>query len=104
MHIDLGAESGGEILVCQHYGTRDDKELYTFDYLIRNHYNSDGFMLRHLYEVVKGTASPRTTVDQAYVCEAVGCCAIQSSETAQLVKIAQIVSDDLSGILKGDMQ
>jgi len=98
MDIDLGAEVGGKIMWAERYGTTGDRAEYAFDYLMRNHYNGDGPMTQHLYEVARGLAAPRTTVEQAFLAEAVGYAAIQSSETGRPVSISEIIPPDLSEI------
>lgn len=98
--IDLGDEFGGKILVAERYGTHADKAVHNFDYLMRNHYNGDGFMTQHLYEVASGKAKPQTTIEQAYLAEAVGYAAIQSAEKEAVVYLKDIIPDDLSDILK----
>jgi len=99
MEIDLGAEHGGTILLCDRYGTTADRTEYHFDYLHRNHYNGDGPMVRHLYDVVTGQATPQTTLEQAFIAEALGYAAIQSAQSGQSVQVQSLVPDDLRDLL-----
>jgi predicted dehydrogenase len=99
MDIDLGDETGGKILVCKRFGTSRDVETYSFDYLERNHYNGDGAMIRHFYDVIAEGIAPFTTVDQAFVAEALGYSAVKSAQEGRVVSLEEIVPSDLAGIL-----
>ena len=98
MDIDLGAEFGGKILLCPRYGTPGDAAEYKFDYMMRNHYNADGQMTQHLYDVVTRRIAPRTTVDQAYLAEALGYAAVVSAEQGRAVALTEIVPEDLADV------
>lgn len=97
MEIDLG-ETGGKIWYSPRYGSRADKQLYEFDYLGRSHYNGDGYMCRHFYEIITGDAEPQTTVEQAFFAEALGYAAILSEKEDRKVNISEILPDDLKGL------
>ena len=85
------------------FGTPESAARYKFDYLGRIHYNGDGYMLQHLYDVVKGGMTPRTTIEQAYLAEAVGYCAVQSARKGAVVRVRDIIPDDLSGVWDEDI-
>ena len=95
MDIDMGAEEGGNILLCKRFGTTADTERYHFDYKDAGHYNSDVDMLTHFYEVAALGVEPLTTVRQAFIAEALGYAAVGSSEEERLVRLSEIVPDDL---------
>jgi len=95
MDIDMGAEAGGDILLCKRFGTTADTERYHFDYKDTGHYNADVDMLTHFYQVASGGAQPMTTVRQAFAAEALGYAAVRSAEEERLVRIAEIVPQDL---------
>ena len=99
MEIDLGAEHGGTIRLSDRYGTTDDHTEYHFDYLHRNHYNGDGPMVRHLYDMVTAQAAPQTTLEQAFIAEALGYAAIQSAQCGQSVAVSSLVPEDLQDLL-----
>ncbi|HEY3417715.1 MAG TPA: Gfo/Idh/MocA family oxidoreductase [Armatimonadota bacterium] len=101
MDIDLGAEFGGKITLCPRYGTTGDRYEFTFDYQMRNHYNGDGAMTQHLYEVAAGTTAPHTTVAQAFLAEALGYASVKSAAEERLVRLAELVPDDLADTLTG---
>lgn len=98
MDIELGAEFGGKILLCERYGTTGDAFEFKYDYLMRNHYNGDGPMTQHLYDVASQRLAPHTTVDQAYLAEALGHAAVLSSEENRLVSLQEVVPDDLKDV------
>jgi predicted dehydrogenase len=99
MDIDLGAEFGGKITLCPRYGTTSDRYEYHFDYLMRNHYNGDGAMTQHLYQVATGVAQPHTTIDQAFLAEALGYASVISAEEGRVVSLRELVPDDLADAL-----
>jgi len=99
MDIDLGAEDGGNILLCKRFGTTGDTERYHFDYKDTGHYNADVDMLTHFYEVAANGAQPFTTVRQAFVAEALGYSAVHSAQEERLVRVSEIVPADLHGEL-----
>lgn len=103
MEIDLG-EKTGRIRYSPRYGSRGDNRLYEFDYLGRSHYNGDGFMCRHFYEIITGNAAPRTTVEQAFFAEALGYAAILSEKEDRKVSISEIVPPDLRELLDSPLK
>lgn len=99
MEIDLGAEERGKILLCKRFSSAiGDRQEYIFDYMNRNHYNGDGSMMQHFYQVIAGNAKPNSTVKQAYIAEAVGLAAIRSYEGNRNVTIEEILPQDLQYI------
>jgi len=99
MEIDLG-ETEGEILLCKRYGSNKDDVTFRFDYLGRNHYNGDGEMARHFYQVICGNEKPHSTVKQAFMAELTGYAAVKSSLVNENLKAADLVPEDLKSILK----
>lgn len=95
MEIDLGAEHGGTITVCPRFGTLSDRLTYRFDYLGRNHYNGDGEMMKHFYQVCRGETPPAATVPQAFAAELLGYAANEAAAGRRLVNIAELVPADL---------
>ncbi len=95
MEIDLGAEYGGKIVLCSRYGATNDRAEYDFDYLGRNHYNADGYMMQHFYHVVKDGLPVETTIEQAYLSELLGYAAIKSSEQGNYICPQQLLPRDL---------
>lgn len=98
MEVDMGAEHGGKIFLCKRYGNTDDHVNYSFDYLKRNHYDGDGPMTRHFYQVMDGKEQPITTVRQAFVAEVAGILATQSAEQNRQLDAMDLVPDDLKFI------
>ena len=95
LELDLGSEFGGKITFCPRFGTLADKQVYNIDYLQRNHYNGDGNMGNHFYEVCTGQAQPRTTVEQAFM---VGHAAVQSGDNRKLIDLIDLLPEDLKDI------
>ena len=98
MEIDLG-EYNGKILFTKRYSSNYDKEVLEFDYLNRNHYNGDGYMCRHFYDVIVNNAKPLATVEQAFFAEALGYASILSQQEDRQVHISEIIPDDLKDLL-----
>ena len=86
MEIDMGCYKG-EILVSPRYGTKCDQYLYKFDYLERNHYNGDTFLIRNFLGILNGTEKPFTNVATAIMAEKLGLAAAKSAETRILEKV-----------------
>jgi predicted dehydrogenase len=86
MEIDMGCYKG-EILISPRYGTKGDQYLYKFDYLERNHYNGDTFLIRNFLGILNGTEKPFTNVDAAIMAEKLGLAAAKSAETRILEKV-----------------
>ena len=99
MEIDLG-EYDGKILFTKRYSSNYDKEVLEFDYVKRNHYNGDGYMCRHFYEVITKNVEPLATVEQAFMAEALGYASILSQREDRQVAVAEIIPDDLKDILE----
>ena len=102
MEIDLG-EYSGKILFTERYSSSYDKQVLEFDYLKRNHYNGDGYMCRHFYEVITQNVKPLATVEQAFFAEALGYAAILSQKEDRQVKVAEIIPDDLKCLLDEEL-
>jgi predicted dehydrogenase len=100
LEVDLGAEFGGRILFCPRYGTHADRQEYKFDYLRRNHYNGDGEMMKHFYDVLRGTATPFTTVKQAFAAELLGYAANRAVAEHRYFTPQELLPPDLAGILR----
>jgi predicted dehydrogenase len=98
LELDFGAEFGGKITFCPRFGTLADKLEYQFDYLQRNHYNGDGVMMAHFWEVCTGRAEPMTTIEQAFMAEALGYGALVSGDKRKIVKISSLIPKDLKMI------
>lgn len=99
MEVDFGAEFGGKITVCPRFGTLADRLEYKFDYLGRNHYNGDGNMSRHFYQIMLGNEKPECTVEQAFIAELLGYAAICSAEQRRFVSMQELIPDDLADLL-----
>lgn len=98
MDIDVGAEFGGQIKLCERFGTTNDHFEYNYDYMLRNHYNGDPYMCQTMYRVVTGEIPPPTTVEQAFFAEALGYAANISAKEGRQVMIDEIIPDDLKGL------
>jgi len=98
LEVDLGAEFGGRILFCPRYGTYADRQEFKFDYLGRNHYNGDGEMMKHFYQVMRGEAQPAATVAQAFAAEILGYAANASVADKQYTNVRQMLPKDLAGL------
>ncbi len=100
IEIDLGEDEGGRIWYCPRYGMyRDNTEVH-FDYQKQAHYNSEGDMSRHFYDVAVRKESPQSTVRQAFVTEMLGFAAIESAESGDQVAVEDVVPPDLRYLLK----
>jgi predicted dehydrogenase len=98
LELDFGAEFGGKITFCPRFGTLADKQEYNFDYLLRNHYNGDGAMTKHFWEVCTGRAEPMTTIEQAFMAEVLGYGALVSGDRRKIVQIGSLLPKDLRSI------
>jgi predicted dehydrogenase len=87
--IDVGHYQG-RISVHQRYGTRKDNMHYEFDYLGRNHYNGDTYLVRNFLGIMKGTEEPFTTVEAAIAAEKTGLAAVRSVKNRQLEPVESI--------------
>jgi predicted dehydrogenase len=86
LDIDVG-HYNGRISVHQRYGTKNDSMHYEFDYLGRNHYNGDTYIVRNFLGIMKGTEEPFTTVQAAIAAENTGLAAVRSVENRRLETI-----------------
>ena len=57
---------------------------YDFDYLERNHYNGDTFLVRNFLGIMQETEKPFTTAKAAIAAEKTGLAAIRSVKSKQL--------------------
>ena len=71
-------------------------ETYDFNYFGKIHYYGGPYVARHFYNLMCGSETkPFTTVNQAFVAEALGFAAMQSAGGEQFVNILDMVPDDL---------
>jgi hypothetical protein len=83
MEIDIG-HSHGRIKIHQRYATMKDSITYEFDYLGRNHYNGDTFLVRNFYGIMQGSEKPWTTAEAAIAAENTGLAAVRSVRSRKL--------------------
>ena len=100
LEVDLGAEFGGRILFCPRYGTYADRQEYKFDYMGRNHYNGDGEMMKHFYQVMRREAKPSATVEQAFAAEILGYAANASVADNKYADVRKMLPKDLARLYK----
>ena len=86
LDIDVGHHKG-TISVHQRYATKDDNTIYKFDYLGRNHYNGDTYLVRNFLGVMQGTEEPFTSVKAAIAAENTGLAAVKSVKNRKLEQI-----------------
>lgn len=94
LDIDLN-EYHGQLRFHPRYGAKADVWKLDFDYLGRNHYNGDTYLVRHFLDCIQGKATPVTTVKDAFISELIGFGATKSSDEKQVIKLAGLVPDDL---------
>lgn len=99
MEIDLG-EYNGKLMVAHRFGNPNDREEHKFDYLMRNHYNGDGEMVKHFYQVAIGKERPHTTVKQAFMAELGGHAAVVSAERDEYISTKSLVPADLQNVFQ----
>ncbi len=92
LDIDMG-EFHGQIKFFPGYGTKKDKMVYEFDYLGRNHYNGDFYLVRNFLGLMQGKEKPLTTIPEAIVAELTGLAAVKSVETRKLERIDSDILD-----------
>ncbi|MCF6175506.1 MAG: Gfo/Idh/MocA family oxidoreductase [Victivallaceae bacterium] len=83
LDIDVGHHHG-RISVHQRYATKGDSTNYDFDYLGRNHYNGDTYIVRNFLGIMQGTEQPFTTAAAAIAAENIGLAAVRSVKSRQL--------------------
>ena len=91
MEVDMGHERG-QISLHSRYGTIKDKTVFHFDYLGRNHYNGDTYLLRNFLNVMQGKAQPFTTVQGAIHAELIGLAAARSVTSRKFEPVEQVAS------------
>ena len=94
LDIDLN-EYHGQLRFHPRYGANTDVWKLDFDYLNRNHYDGDTYLVRHFLDCVQGRAKAMTTLKDAFASELIGLAATKSADEKKLVEIAQIVPEDL---------
>lgn len=84
------------------YFPRDKRgkiESASFDYFGKIHYNGGPYMARHFHELMRGaTRTPFTTVNQAFVAEALGFAAMRAGDEGSFVNVDSIVPEDLKNV------
>lgn len=99
LEVDLGdAGRGGRILFTPRYGATSDRRETGFDYLRRNHYNGDGEMMKHFYQILRGEARPEATVKQAFAAEVLGYAANHSVEDGRFISVRDLLPKDMAGL------
>lgn len=86
LDIDMG-HYHGRISVHQRYATKNDQMHYDFDYLGRNHYNGDTYLVRNFLGIMQGKEEPFTTAEAAIASENTALAAVKSVKTRQLVQV-----------------
>ncbi len=86
LEIDLG-EYRGKIEFFPRYGTRNDRMVYKFDYLGKNHYNGDTHLVRNFLGLMQGKESPLTTIKAAIASELLGLAAVKSVRSRKIEKV-----------------
>ena len=102
MCVTLSAEDPGYRGLI-HYYPRDrsgEQEVFSYEYFNKIHYNGGPYVARHFLDLMRGAeTTPFTTVNQAFVAEALGFAAMKSAdEEQQFVKVEAVVPDDLKQI------
>lgn len=86
MELDLD-ETEGDLKIHPRYGSKKEHVIEHFDYRGTNHYNADGFMLLHFYDVITGAAKPIVQVEDAYNAMAATVTAALSAEKRQVLEV-----------------
>lgn len=86
MEIDMRCFTG-TIGLYPRYGSKGDQYLYKFDYLERNHYNGDTYLIRNFLGILNGVEEPFTNVEAAIMAEKLGLAAARSAETRILESV-----------------
>lgn len=89
LDIDMG-HTHGKISFYPRYGTKNDRMTYEFDYLGRNHYNGDIYLVRNFLGVMEGKEEPLTTVRAAIAAEQLGLAATKSVQSRRLQQVEEI--------------
>ncbi len=98
LYIKLSAEDPSYRGLLYYYPRNKDGEKETFDYNYSNkiHYFGGPYVARHFYNLMCGTETqPFTTVNQAFVAEALGFAAMRSAADEQFVNVLDTIPDDL---------
>jgi predicted dehydrogenase len=92
----------GKLEVFPRFAHGDEKVRYDFDYCGRGHYGGDVGLMRHFYDLVTGDAVPESTVKQAFMAEIVGYAALESSRDQKVLRIEELVPEDLKDYVFSD--
>jgi len=98
MTLQLSTEDPGHRGILRVHPRDKNGEVATFeyDYAGRIHYNGGPFLARHFYELMCGTVNEAlTTVNQAFVAEALGFAAMTAAREDRYVAVASIIPPDL---------
>ena len=77
-------------------------DIRKYHYFGKIHYNGGPYLARHFHSLMTGAETrPYTTVEQAFLAEALGLAAMESAKAGRFVPLAEIVPDDLKDILNG---
>lgn len=76
-----------------------ETETFKYDYFNKIHYNGGPYVARHFYDLMcDPEMEPFTTVNQAFVAEALGFAAMRSADERQFVTVESSVPDDLKEV------
>jgi len=98
LHLQLSAQDPGYRGVLRYFpnNSSGEVEAFSYDYYNRIHYNGGPYLARHFYNVMCGTETTAfTTVNQAFVAEALGFAAMKAAREERFVAVDSIVPEDL---------
>jgi len=98
MTITLSAEDPGYHGLLKYYprGQDGETEVFDYDYFGRIHYNGGPYVARHFLDLMTHSdAVPFTTVEQAFVAEALGFAAMAAADEERFIAIAEVIPEDL---------
>ncbi|MBI4244874.1 MAG: Gfo/Idh/MocA family oxidoreductase [Planctomycetes bacterium] len=95
IEVDMG-DYCGHLRYFPRFGTKSDKMDYEFDYLQRDHYNGDTFLVRNFYQIMNGKEKPLTTFHDAAIAELAGFAAVDSSKSSKEVSLHDIIPQDMA--------
>lgn len=71
-------------------------ETFEYDYSAKIHYNGGPYVARHFYNLMLGVETePFTTVNQAFVAEALGFAGIEAGRREEFVPVVSVIPTDL---------
>ena len=88
----------GRLLICPRFGTPEDVITYDFDYGSTIHYNADGPVATHFFQVMDGDQMPFTTVRQAFLAELLGYAATLAAQRGEFVFPEKVLPPDLRSL------